>query len=119
MHKLKFRIRLKNKKSGIIKTDFVTLDELINRNGCYWSRMWEIISKDQYTGLKDKNSNEIYEGDKVKLNNDNKLIYTVSFSKGSFFLYDNIDILYLHDLKSYQLQIIGNIYEKNISLKNI
>ena len=73
----------------------------------------------QYTGLTDKNSKEIYEGDIVKYNNGDVIrIGYVGFMAGIFFLNypdetdDELGYLLVSNLK-----VIGNIFEHSELLK--
>ena len=85
---------------------------------------WVYINQDtigQFTGLKDKNGKEIYEGDIVGWKDDN-LLYAVIFRKGMFYasvdvedcneeIYGGFPLCTLASQGGKGIEIVGNIYD--------
>ena len=126
MRKIKFRAWDKeNEKMMKVSSLHLENKEIsVKENGTFHLfRMQDLM---QYTGLKDKNSKEIYEGDIVLIKLDETSTWyktVVGFKKGAFIanLIDKEDYVYIfhHGFTDDDFEIIGNVYEnKNLLEEN-
>lgn len=134
MRELKFRAW---KKPNGIEKGFMYFPErlFLNRNGKVWHIDGEKFSNSyvlehgfavlmQYTGLKDKNSVEIYEGDILAFEDD-KFVWSVEYDLCCFVANggeynQKEELIEFYDWKEESLDvvIIGNIYEHPHLLEN-
>ena len=130
MREIKFRVWLKeDKKMENVETLFIGINRLCFGNSKtedLFFRDFEEVELMQYTGLKDKNGKEIYEGDIVLIKLDETSTWhktVVGFKKGAFIadLIDKEDYVYIfhHGFTGDDFEIIGNVYEnKNLLEEN-
>lgn len=73
----------------------------------------------QYTGLKDRNGNEIYQGDIIRWHDVVTIDYPITFTDGVFCLNDNPSENFFHHREDINTkwEVIGNIYENPELLK--
>ena len=121
---IKFRAWVKKEKEmtkvlALETRDYATLNVLYNDNSKCTLGMFAVEIM-QYTGLKDKNGKEIYEGDIVILNDaeeENRCI--VKYKYGSYILVDGDLREDLSNVEAKFLEVVGNIYEnKNLLEEN-
>jgi uncharacterized phage protein (TIGR01671 family) len=134
MREIKFELVGRNKKFGNIVRDIYTLEQLrigddvltffaIGNDNC------EMLAVRQYTGLKDNNGKEIYEGDILKIQDENysydaanyQVAYFGDRDYPAFDLIPDIDcdsngLSYVK--AAGRLEVIGNIYENRALLEH-
>lgn len=96
---------------GVMDIDYVdgTIEwHLHTLNGTY-----EVFPESigQYTGLKDKDGKEIYEGDILSDETYTNVYGEVYFEDGSFRVNLGNDRPLFEDMQDYELKVIGNLYE--------
>lgn len=87
MREIKFRYMLQHDETGRITWQIFTLEDISSR--LYLDMpgrfaQYEIFAKDQYTGLRDKDGAEIYEGDIARFMGLRDPYAVIEFQKGSF-----------------------------------
>ena len=113
MREIKFRYRIKQKYIGHteIIVRYYTLDDIANYGKLHAGET--LISRDEYTGLKDKNGKEVYEGDIIVDNgNITKPLYEIRFYDYGFRLKGNTNLngYTLHSTGK-RIEVISDIHQ--------
>ena len=115
MREIKFRVWDKESKEMLSDVSLWNDDftSYLNEHIEYLQDKCELM---QYTGLKDKNGVEIYEGDIIKAENHKPSTYEIKFIEGGFCATRNdddyqIDINLFYPSVGCMIEVIGNIYK--------
>ena len=129
MREIKFRAWDKEDKRMIVdEQEFIPLKVtnkgVLKLSPFHKENLWEISDAKrfelmQYTGFKDKNAKEIYEGDIIRWHDIETFDYLITYTDGVFCLNEMPDSNFWHhrEIISERWEVIGNIY-KNPELLN-
>ena len=122
MREIKFRAWDKENEK-MMKVSSLSLENkeiAVRENGTYHFFRLQNLELMQYTGIKDKNGKEIYEGDIVILNDaEEESRCVIKYKYGSYILVDGDLRENLSNVEDRFLEVIGNIYEnKNLLEEN-
>lgn len=113
MRELKFRVW--SEEDGEYRTDCDVFRLFHGKTGCpatIYNDEGDRFDIEQYTGLKDKNGKEIYEGDIVDYNDDGECVGVVKYDAPEFYLDADATNWARMFLKGAPHQrVIGNIHE--------
>lgn len=118
MRAIKFRARFRRRETNEIITEYVTLDELIIRNGSWYNmNLFNVASYDQFTGLTDKNCKEIYEEDILRCNFQENEIGVIKWYEHGFWIKQKSGCMSVPSQEN--REVVGNIYENPELLSSV
>lgn len=133
MREIKFRYVFQHIETGNITSFIAEIQDIERHNGLasflFYNMTgfsfgsfvdFRLLERDRFTGLKDKNGTEIYEGDVMGVNESEGMrpvLGAVVYEKGRFVVKDGIICYGLASINEYT-RVIGNIHENPELLKS-